>query len=61
MSEVVDGLKSQLAEAEAAADAKDRSCKDDMSSLNAGLSQAEADAHKFAVSAGFDTATLGSR
>lgn len=48
MSDVVDGLKAQLASAEAAADVKDSSCKADMSDLNAGLSGAEADAWKFA-------------
>lgn len=58
MRGVVKGLKSQLADAQAAKDEKKASCDADLRSLASGLTQAGADAGKFAGLSFLDTNTL---
>lgn len=61
MRGVVDGLKGQLADAQAVADAKHDSCDADLRELASGLTQAAADAFKFEGLSVFDSQTLASR
>lgn len=61
MRDVVGGLKQQMADAEAVAEAKHDACDADLRELAAGLTQAGADAAKFSGLSAFDAATLETR
>jgi len=61
MRGVVSGLKGQLADAQAVADAKHDACDADIRELAGGMTQAHADMAKFEGLSAFDAATLESR
>lgn len=61
MRDVVDGLKGQMADAQAVAEDKHDACDADLRELAGGLTQAAADQAKFMGLSTFDSATLETR
>jgi len=61
MRGVVNGLKGQMADAQAVAEAKHDSCDADLRELAGGMTQAAADMGKFSGLSAFDAATLTTR
>ena len=61
MRDVVDGLKTQMADAQAVAEAKHDACDADIRELSQGITQAQADLTKYEGLATFDVATHTSR